>query len=292
MLRALWKALRAAWSRYRHHDEWELIGSYWHGPKGERLKAISGGQWEGEGDSPDVGGLFGLATDALGSEGGGAAPAIDIAAPSLTFGAGGPTVSAVTDVAKSGGGFTDWIKNLGSSLGKEFTDAPLKSFATALGLGGSVLGAANQFNVQNQIGKQTGIIQQGQKQAQAAAAPAVQFGTTTLNAAAGGNLPGPLQAQIDQWKDQAKADARSRLASLGLGNSQDINQMDQLIDQQAEAMKGSLLQQQEETGLAGLQTGVSAATGVMGVAAQQQAQLTALINQANQALGQIAGRTA
>jgi hypothetical protein len=79
---------------------------------------------------------------------------------------------------------------------------------------------------------------------------------------------------------------------MGLGNSTDMDAINRLIDEQAMAMKGSMLAQQEETGLAGLQTGVSAGTGVMGVSQQQQSQLAALLEQANKALGSMTGRQA
>ena len=197
-----------------------------------------------------------------------------------------------------GSALSRFASNLGEGVGKfagrlggEFMKSPLQSLTSALGLGATGMGIAGQLGVQRQMGRQTELMERGQKQAQEAAAPGVAFGRTTLESAAAGNLTPALQAGIDQWVSQAKADARARLAAMGLGNSTQINQLDALIDQQAMAMKGQMLAQQQETGLAGLQLGVGAGTGVMGVSQEQQQMLAQLIQQANQALGQIGGRS-
>lgn len=247
------------------------------GPQGQRLRPISGGdELGGEGFSD----LSGFADDAAQSLSPGG-----LGLQNTDF---GPSLTPET-IAPQGGGFSKFLSGLGIGTEKGQT-SPLAAFTSALGLGATGLGIANQFNVAGQIGQQTKQLQQGQQHASAAAAPAVAFGTDTLNAAAGGNLTPALQAQIDQWTQRAKADATARLASMGLGNSTDINQLYAMIDQEAMAMKGQMLQQQEETGLAGLQTGVSAGSSVMGSSQAQQAQLAQLIQGANQALGQMAGR--
>lgn len=181
------------------------------------------------------------------------------------------------------------LSNFAGKLGDEITGSPLKALTTALGLGATGAGVAGSISAQKQAAQQMALTKKSQAEASAAAKPAVDFGTTTLNNAAAGNLPAPLQASIDQWVQQQKAAVASRFASMGMGNSDQIDQANRLVDEQAMAMKGQLLQQQEETGLAGLQTGVSAATGVMGSSQQQQQQLEALIAQANKAMGSLGG---
>ena len=195
-------------------------------------------------------------------------------------------------LGKWGSGLSDFAGGVVGKVGKAFTDDPLSAFSKSLGIGATAMGIGNQMNLQKQIGTQTKNIERGQAQASAAAAPAVAFGTETLNRAAGGNLTPAMQAQIDQWVAQKKADAHARLASMGMGNSTAINQLDQLIEQQAMSMKGQMLSQQQETGLAGINVGVGAATGSMGVSQQQQQTLLSLIAEADKALGQMTGRAA
>ncbi len=209
----------------------------------------------------------------------------------------GPAVGAVPGAGGGGGG--SWWGNIGTGLGKfasglglDTVGGGLKALTAGLGLGSQALGIGNQLSAQKQLGQQTKILQSSEKQAQAAAAPAVDFGTKTLNRAASGELTPALQAKIDEWTQKAKADAASRFASMGLGNSTQLDSFNRLIDEQAMSMRGSMLQQQEETGLAGLQTGVSAATGVMGASQAQQKSLEELIAQANASIGKLSGSAA
>jgi hypothetical protein len=78
---------------------------------------------------------------------------------------------------------------------------------------------------------------------------------------------------------------------MGLGNSSDLQSEEQRIDLMAKAMAGQLLQAQEQLGLSGLQTGVSAATGAGQVAQQQQQMLASLIAAADQQLGALGARS-
>ncbi len=184
----------------------------------------------------------------------------------------------------------DFVGNIGSGLAKEFETSPLKAFSSALGLGATGLGIGNQFRTGAALNRQTRATEQAQKAAQAAAAPAVAFGQETLNAARAGKLPPPMESAIEQWKQQAKADMRARLASMGLGNSTDIQSEESKIDLMGESIKAQLLQSQEGVALQGLQTGVSAATGAGQMSQQQQALLMQLIEGANAQLGQLGAR--
>ena len=188
-----------------------------------------------------------------------------------------------------GTGLANFGGRVGTGLAKEFGDTPLKAFSQTLGLGAMGLGLANQQNVASQLGRQTRTIERGQKQALAAAAPAVAFGQKQLEQAQAGKLSPPLEASIEQWKTSAKANMAQRFASMGLGNSTALEQINAEIDKQAVAMRASMLGQEEETGLSALQTGVSAGTGVTGPAQNQQAMLSNLIQSANQTLGLLAG---
>lgn len=185
------------------------------------------------------------------------------------------------------GGLGDFASKLGAGIGKEFTTTPLKAFSETLGLGATGFGISNQLRTAGLLNRQTQQIEKGQKAAQAAAAPAVSFGQETLAAAAAGKLPGPMQAAVEQWKQQAKADMRARFASMGLGNSTDIQSEEAKIDLMGESMIAQLLQGQEQLGLEGLRTGVSAATGGAESAQQQQVLLTNLIAGANQQLARL-----
>lgn len=191
----------------------------------------------------------------------------------------------------SSSGLWDFASQLGAGLGKEFTGSPLKAFSGALGLGATGFGIANQLRTAGALNRQTETIEKGQKAAQAAAAPAVEFGQRQLSAAEAGKLPGPMQAAVEQWKQRAKADARARLAAMGLGNSSDLASMEAQIDLMGESMIAQLLQGQEQLGLEGLRTGVSAATGGAESAQQQQVLLANLLQGANAQLAKL-GATA
>lgn len=260
------------------------------------IHPISGGQDE---FPSDPGGLTDFASSTVGSG--------EIPGPSIPSGefAADPTDMSTPGGSGGGGGFWDFAKSLGEGIGT-YGGGALKTLTGALGLGAQGLGIANQLSAQKQMGQQSKILQQGQKQTQAAgqraeavAAPAAAFGTETLQSASKGNLTPALQAGIDQWVQQAKADAAARFASMGLGNSSQLNQFNLLIDQHAQAMKGQMLTQQEETGLAGINTGVGAAgvsagagSSVMGSSQAQQQTLSKMIEDANAQIARLAGSAA
>jgi hypothetical protein len=303
MMRALFRSFRAAWLRYWSPvpDEvvvldgelWERIGRVWHGPRGETVVTISGGQdFDPSGltfETPPSGfGDFGSAPSAFDNFAQQfQAPQLELPQVSSAFGQGNAPQAPPPQSA-----FSKFAGDLGSNLSKEFSGSPISSLTKILGLGATGFGVANQLGVAGQLNTAQKQQQQALKAATSAAAPAVAFGTDTLNAAATGNLPAPLQAQIDEWSRQQKAAAASRLATMGDANSDAIESINRLIDEQAWSMKGSMLQQQEETGLAGINTGVNAATGAAGITQAQQAQLAQLIQGANSALGRLTGAAA
>lgn len=215
----------------------------------------------------------------------GASPRIDTSA----FQSPRPTIT--TEAPPPQTGFGKFASNLVGGIGDEFKKSPLTAFSQLLGLGSTAMGVGNQFRVAGGLDRATRSTEQAQKQAQSAAAPAVEFGTEALNLARAGKLPAPMEAQVQDFIQKAKADARARLASMGLGNSTDITAIDAQIEQQAQIIRASMLGQQQQTGLAGLQTGVSAATGGAQIGQQQQQMLAQLIQGANAQLAKL-GATA
>lgn len=233
-------------------------------------------------------GVFDFASELLGgAEGGGGEittptiPTWDIPAAGAGAGGGG---SGLWDFAgKVGAG----VGKVGEGLAKEFTDSPLKAFSQTLGLGATGLGISSALSTQKQLAEQTKMMKKGQQTAQAAASPAVAAGTEQLAESRAGKLPAPMEKAVEQWKQQAKADVQGRFASMGLGNSSDIQHELARIDLMGESMKAQLLQGQEGLALEALQTGVSAGTGVAQTASAQQNTLAALIQAANQQLGRL-----
>ena len=214
-----------------------------------------------------------------------------VAEPSFSLGGGG----AGPATPSAGGGnwwdaFTSGAGKAGSAIGKDFAESPLTAFAKTLGIGATGFNIANQVQAGQQTAQATRGVQRAQKAAETAAAPAVAFGTQTLQDAQGGKLPGPMEAAVAQWVQQAKSAIQAKYAQMGLGNSSDLQGELSKIDLMAESMKGQLLQGQAQTALSGLNTGVSAATGGGQLAAEQQQMLTNLIASANQQLGQLAAK--
>jgi len=252
---------------------WTLTDGVWIGPEGERLRAISGGQ--------DLLGFASGLEEAF--EGASQVP--------FTEGAGGGGGSGLWDFAsKVGGGVGkgwDWLTKGTGQAGQPTQASPLTAFSQALGLGATGLGISSTLSTQKQLAEQTQMLKKGQQTAQAAASPAVAAGTEQLAESRAGKLPAPMEKAVEQWKQQAKADVQARFASMGLGNSSDIQHELARIDLMGESMKAQLLQGQEGLALEALQTGVSAGTGVAQTAAGQQNTLAALIQAANQQLGRL-----
>jgi len=251
------------------YNGWTLTDDgEWIGPHGERLRAISGGQ--------DLLGFASGLEEAF--EGASQVPF------SPTAGAGGGGGSGFLDFASR---FGAGLGKVGAGLSREFSDSPLKAFSQTLGLGATGLGISSAVGTQKQLAEQTRMMKKGQQTAQAAASPAVAAGTEQLAESRAGKLPAPMEAAVEQWKQQAKADVQGRFASMGLGNSSDIQHELARIDLMGESMKAQLLQGQQGLALEALQTGVSAGTGVAQTAAAQQNTLAALIQAANQQLGRL-----
>lgn len=202
----------------------------------------------------------------------------------------------------SGFSFGDFASSLGSTLG----GLSLSDLSKALGLGLGGLNIYQGIQGATQLGRQTGIAERaGKLQGQLAgktadvAAPLTAFSGQELNQAALGKIPAPIQAQIDQWKAGARQQVMDYAARSGLGNSEWLTNRLAWVDQQAQAMMASALEQEQALGIqaggtAGqvLGTAAGAAGGAAQTASGQQDSLSNLIGQANQMLAQLtAGAT-
>jgi len=213
--------------------------------------------------------------------------------PSYTPPAG--DTSSFGDIARNVGG---GIKSVASGFG-DVAKAALP-FAS---LGATGVGIASSIQARNQAAEQNRIMGRAEKlqertagEAASAAAPLTQFGSDALAKAQRGEIPAPMQALIDQWKQGAKAQMHQYLASIGQGDSQTLAQMDAEIDKQGVAMAAQMLQQEISqgagalTGAAGALTGAGQVAGQVGQrAAGQTGDLERLIFEANRQLAAVTG---
>jgi hypothetical protein len=209
------------------------------------------------------------------------------------FGPGAPI--SVGPVA--GGG--NWWSGLSNALGG-FGDFA-RNLSPYLGLGTAGLGAASSVLGALQSGRQSKLAEGAAKQekilsqqAQTAAAPIAGFSAEQLQLAQQGQIPPAIQAQINQWKQAAKQQAADFAARTGQGDSTTLQSWYQWIDQQAQAMQASALQNMEQLGI---QAGGTAG-GILGqamqgasaqgnLAGQNAGGIEALIAAANQVLSRL-----
>ncbi len=244
-------------------DGWTLgDDGYWTGPDGERLKVISGAQ-----DYPfDPGGLSEFPT-----VGGG-----DMAG---YYGSSWAPMSSVP-----GGGGGSWLDTLSGYANQAMP---------FLRLGTQGLGAFAGIEGMMQAGRQNKYMQQAQKTAQQAAAPALAAQQALLpagtSAMLGGALPPGLEAQVNQWANGAKAQARQYYAHAGIQDSTMMAEMDAYIDQLAQGMRAQYAQGLLTGGFQAGQGAVSAA-GLGGqLAGLGEGAANQAVQQANQALYRVLG---
>ena len=207
----------------------------------------------------------------------------------------------LSSVGGAGGGFSWGDFASGLQSGVEGFGNFAKSILPAAQLGLSGLGVYEGIQGAQQLAEQTGIARKSAKtqqqvagQAQATAAPLAAFSQSQLDAASKGQIPAPVQAQIDLWKQGAKQKAADYAARSGMGDSQTYTTWLQWIDQQAEAMMAQALESEQSQGIqAGGTAGgiLGAASGAAGgagaVATGQQNSIEALIAGANQTLAKL-----
>lgn len=195
----------------------------------------------------------------------------------------------------TGGGTTSpdaasFASTLFGNLGKQVSGNPLGALTAALGLGTTGLGVANAVNALGQGRQQQQFLQQGQRQAQAAAQPAIAYGTEQISAARAGQLPPAVEADIAVQVQKAKADIRAKLASMGISDSTTIRQYEDEIDRRALALKAQFLQSQGAGGVSALLGGANAGLAAGQVGANQEQLIAAILASTNQQLGQLGAR--
>src|SRR5438094_1708658 len=150
-------------------------------------------------------------------------------------GAGGDynlgNVAQSLDLGGDRGGGGDWWSKLKSGA-STFGDVAKAALPFA-SLGATGVGIASSIQARNQAAEQNRIMGRAEKlqertagEAASAAAPLTQFGSDALAKAQRGEIPAPMQAMIDQWKQGAKAQMHQYLASIGQGDSQTLAEMD------------------------------------------------------------------
>jgi hypothetical protein len=185
-------------------------------------------------------------------------------------------------------GLGEFGSKMGAGLEKEFTGSPLGAFSKMLGLGVAGMNVSNQFAAADRLDRQQRLAERGQATAQAAAQPAVDFGKESLENARAGRLPEAMESVIERWKEKARADWRAKLAHMKITDSTSMQQVDDMIEQMALSLRGSMLSDQSRSGVQALQVGANAGVGATGIAQQQQAALTEMIAAADKQLAALA----
>jgi hypothetical protein len=228
----------------------------------------------------------------------------------LTSGGGGglslPTdfglTSSVAPAASGGGGGDFWSSLAsGTRTGLNTFGDVAKAILPAAQIGSAGYGIYSGIQGADQLATQTKLAERaGERQdqiagqAQAQAAPVAEFGQEQLRRAGLGEVPPAIRASIDQWKQSAIQRINQQAASSGQAGSTQHQQWLMWVDQNAQAMEASALQDMQRTGLAAAGTagnllgvGGGAAAGAGQAAAQQQGSLQGLIGEANKALASL-----
>src|SRR5438445_1095222 len=160
-----------------------------------------------------------------------------------------------------------------------------KSALPWLQLGTTALGAVSGVQAASAAGHKAKTAERAQKvqaesarQAQQVAQPAAAFGQQELSQAAAGQVPGPIQAQIDEWAQAAKQKAMDYAARSGQGDSTMLTTWLSWIDKQAQSMKAAALEQEQQLGLQGIQTAEAGLAGAAGAAGGAERSATGEVN--------------
>lgn len=199
---------------------------------------------------------------------------------------------------------TSWWNDLGSDFksGMQSFGNFAKAVTPFAQLGATGMGIYSGVKNAQSLADQTKIQQRSADtqerlagQAEAAAAPVSAYSADRLGMAQRGEVPPAVQAEIDQWLQQARQRWYDYLARSGQGDSQARVQIDAYLDQQAAAFKSQYLRDLEQAGVnaagtaGGILAGAANTNARVGAgAAQQQGGLAQLIAAANQQLAQMA----
>jgi hypothetical protein len=168
-------------------------------------------------------------------------------------------------------------------------------------IGTGLAGAAGTIQGIRQMAEQTNIAKSAEqrqagiaKEAQAAAGPVRAFGEQQLTQAAQGQIDPAIEKQIQLWIQGAKQKAQDFAARSGQGDSQQLVDWLNWIEEMGQAMRAQAIQGEQGLGLQAegtaaniLGVGAGAAGGAGGAAAGQQNSLAQLIAAANQELSRI-----
>ena len=207
-----------------------------------------------------------------------------------SLGAGGYT----PDVIATPGAQPSWWSSFGNVA---------KSALPWVQAGAGLTGAAASIQGMAQLARQTGVAESAEKrqasiakEAQASAGPVRAFGERQLAQAAAGKLDPAMESQIALWVQGAKQKAQDYAARSGQGDSKQLVDWLNWIDQMGEAMRMQAIQGEQQIGLTAEGTagglrraGAGAAGGAGAAAAGQQQGIMQLIAAANQELAKLAG---
>ncbi len=213
----------------------------------------------------------------------------------LAGGSYGPLLgdSAGAAAPAGGGGFGGWLSDVGSGVANMGAGDWMKALGTAGQLGSTGLGMYGGIKQMQQGAEQMNVLKQQQKQQQEMARPAAQAGgaLTAAGSAAlqGGALPPALEAQVEDFKNNARMRYRQMLAQTGQTDSTAGTQMDAWVEAQALKLRGELAGGLYQQGLGGISAAMGPSTAVsqtaMGMAGGTQGSLAA----ANKALADLLG---
>lgn len=250
-----------------------------------------------------TGGPGAEAAGAVGDVAAAAGPGLSEAAQGIGetgMGAGSP--GELFDVGKlfaGGGGGGSWMPNLDGSKVWEGVKGGWQD-AAKLGkealpfaqLGTAGLGAWSGVNAAKQASEQQKIQRHAQQLQEQAAVPLTNFGQSQIKAAQAGQVPQAVEAQIQQWKQGAMQQVRDLFARMGIPTGTSETSAEQLVEQQAVAMRANWLQSEAQQGVGALSAATGAAGQMSQTAEHQQNSLDALIGSANQALARLAAGAA
>ena len=223
-----------------------------------------------------------------------------------------PTVDVGATASSGSNALSDWW-NSDNKMGSLSNIAKEVLPIAQLGMAG--LGAAQGIYGAIQSGKQGQIVSQAQKrqgqiaesqqgaakQAQDYASPIFQGGADATARALRGEVPGGVEAQIQEWRRGALQLARDQMARSGGGSSSQLASWEAWIERQATSMRGAWIKDQLDYGLKSadtgrglLNTGVTALSGAGStsqqqgdLARQQQDSLNKLLQEANATLARL-----
>lgn len=168
-----------------------------------------------------------------------------------------------------------------------------KQVLPLLQLGTQGLGAYTGIRGMLEGQQQQGYLNQAQKTAQQAAAPALAAGQQLIPAGTqalmGGQLPPALESTVNQWMNNWRTQIRQFAARSGIDASTMLAQYEGMIQEQAQQLRAQLAQGMIQSGTGALQPALQGAQIGGNLATHQGDAVTAALTAANQALARLMG---